>query len=256
MANNNIDTNKHFTSLFTANGNKLQSLSDLFYEGFYLLILIKNGSPPENAVNFRDKLYNMLNEIEINAKKMNISSEDIYVAKYAFCASIDEAILANAPNISYEWQRKPLQLIFFGDHLAGEKFFIFLEEARRIGAARIQSLEIFYMCLLLGFKGKYFIDVNNEVNHLINRIGEEIKYHKGKKTYALSPHAFSIENVSHTVSRNFSLLTIIFTFFILALMTFLGLKWQLNTEMKSQLKSFQNLIHTPQKTAEIVITLP
>ncbi len=252
---NNIDNNQQFRSLFTLN-TKQQSLSDLFYEAFYLLTLVKNGNYPNNIKSFRENLFNLLNDIEEKSKKINISQEDIYAVKYAFCAAIDEVILTYAPNISYEWQRNPLQLIFFGDHLGGEKFFILLEDIRRVGASRVQALEVFYIFLLLGFKGKYFIDPNNELTHLINRIEEEIKYHKDKKIHSLSPHAISTDNISNSVGRNFSLFTMIATFMVLSFITFAGLKWQLNSEIKNKIQGFAGLIHTPQKNAEIIITLP
>jgi type VI secretion system protein ImpK len=56
------------------------------------------------------------------------------------------------------WKRRPLQLTLFGKLLAGKKFFQYLEECRAQGAARLQSLEVFHLCLLPGYRGKYLLE--------------------------------------------------------------------------------------------------
>ena len=48
--------------------------------------------------------------------------------------------------------------MLFGDQLAGENFFNRLESLRARGSAHLQALEVFHMCLLLGFQGRYIIE--------------------------------------------------------------------------------------------------
>src|SRR5664279_4271155 len=70
-------------------------LVDLLYDGFYLLILLHNRSTPDDAVEFSARVQAFLSNFEKAAKKGNFSSEDIFDAKYALCASIDETILSS-----------------------------------------------------------------------------------------------------------------------------------------------------------------
>ena len=69
------------------------------------------------------------------------NADDIYACKYAFCATIDEAILMSQFKAKEAWQRITLQVQYFGEQLAGEQFFTKLEELRRHGSAQIQVLE-------------------------------------------------------------------------------------------------------------------
>jgi type VI secretion system protein ImpK len=44
--------------------------------------------------------------------------------------------------------------VLFGDQLADENFFNVLEDLRARGSAHLEALEVFRMCLLLGFLRK------------------------------------------------------------------------------------------------------
>lgn len=235
---------------------KTPTLLDLFYDGFLLLLTIKQGNVPQNADDIHKQITEILHKIDIAANKAHFLSDDLYSTKYAFCATADEIIFNHAPNIRDHWQRQPLQVSLFGDHLAGENFYKYLEDSRRLGAAKVHNLEVFYVCLLLGFQGKYLLEGRENLNYLVARIGEEIKYHRGKKNTSFSPHAVLNENISHTLHRNFSIPAIGIGLILLASGVFFGMKWYLEKQTKEQLQEFQNLIQAPQKTAELIISLP
>ena len=65
-----------------------RSLLDLMYDGFYALFMLKNGSAPVDEASFSVKMQKFLGDVERNAKKLDVSPEDVYAAKYAFCASL------------------------------------------------------------------------------------------------------------------------------------------------------------------------
>ncbi|MEK6297961.1 MAG: DotU family type IV/VI secretion system protein, partial [Paraburkholderia tropica] len=125
---------------------QVRSLLDLLYDGFFMLFLLKNGREPGDAAEFSARVQQFLGDFERGAKKLNVSADDVYAAKFAFCAAIDESVLSSPFRIRADWERRPLQLTLFGEQLAGEKFFQYLEQCRAQGAARLQSLEVFHMC--------------------------------------------------------------------------------------------------------------
>lgn len=143
-----------------------KTLIELLYDGFYMLFMLRKRNNPKDAALFRTSIQLMLRDFEKNAKKLRVSAEDIHCAKYAYCALVDEIVLPSHFNIRDEWERLPLQLAFFGDQLAGENFFIKLEELRHKGAGHIQALEVFHLCLLLGFQGKYILEGPEKLNYL------------------------------------------------------------------------------------------
>ena len=57
----------------------------------------------------------------------------------------------------HEWERNPLQLEHFGEQLAGNKFFEKLASMLKQIEVTQDAVEIYYVCMLLGFKGRYAI---------------------------------------------------------------------------------------------------
>lgn len=166
------------------------NLVDLLHDGFYIVFLLRNQYIPGNADRFKQKILDLLNRFEQQAKKLQFSAEDIHDAKYAYCALLDETIVTQQDpaffNLQNHWLISPLQLNLFGSQLAGYRFFEFLELIRGRGKERLASLEVFHYCLLLGFQGKYRIESLESLNHLVARVGDEIDYLKGKKNCILT----------------------------------------------------------------------
>lgn len=72
---------------------RTQTLLDLMYDGFYLLFLLKGKHPPADADVFRERIKQFLTQFERGATRLNAPADDIYACKFAFCATVDEAVL-------------------------------------------------------------------------------------------------------------------------------------------------------------------
>ena len=177
-----------------------RSLVDMLYDGFYMLILLHNRKVPTDADAFSGQVLKFLDNFERTAKKNNFNAEDIFDAKYAFCAAIDETILSSRIDIRDAWERRPLQLTLFGEQLAGEHFFDRLEAARNGGANRLNALEVFHMCLLLGFKGKYLLEGPEKLKYLTSQLGEQIAHIKGKQAM-FAPHWEAPDQIVHALKK-------------------------------------------------------
>jgi type VI secretion system protein ImpK len=231
------------------------SLLDLMYDGFYLLFLLKAKHAPIEADVFRDRIKHFLTAFERGANRLQASAEDVYACKYAFCATIDEAVLMSGFKAKEAWQRLPLQVQFFGEQLAGEQFFEKLEEMRRQGAPRAQAMEVFHMCLLLGFQGKYIIEGSEKLGYLTARLGDEIARIKGQGA-GFAPHWAAPDHVQHQLKNEVPLWVIASLFGLIALLGFMGLRWQLTTHTYQALSEPHHIVQMPPQVANITITLP
>lgn len=157
------------------------TLRDLLEDGIYLLFLLRDGNAPVTPNEFNHRLDQFLDQFERTARSFGKSADAVQEAKYAFCALVDEMILSSDFAIRPEWERMPLQLRLFGDHLAGEAFFDRLDALRTDPAKNIDTLEIYYTCLLLGFRGKYLLEGIEKLAYLVHRIGQEISHIRGSK---------------------------------------------------------------------------
>ena len=75
------------------------------------------------------------------------------------------------------WPRLPLQSELFGNQLGGEIFFQELQKtlSRNDSTETADLLEVYYLCLLLGFKGRYAAggdlrSINSAIQEKIRRV--------------------------------------------------------------------------------------
>ncbi|WP_337877734.1 type IVB secretion system protein IcmH/DotU [Caldimonas sp.] len=230
-------------------------LVDLLYEGFYLVFLLKNRHSPADATTLREKLKEFLAEFERHSIQLDASAEDVHLAKYAFCALVDETILTSGLKIREDWERQPLQLQFFGDQLAGENFFVHLERLRQQGSARLAALEVFHLCLLLGFQGKYLLEGQEKLSYLTARLTDEITHMKGRKA-SFAPHWAPPDRVQHVLHTVIPPWMLAAGFVCLGLLAFMGIRTLLDRATHTDLAAYQQLIQLPPEAAHLTITLP
>ncbi len=239
----------------TAAPTEARTLTDLLYDGFYLIYLLRAGQLPPTAGTLREQVQSFLKDVEKNALKLGVAHGDLHLIKYAFCTTLDEVILRSDSPLRPEWQKKPLQLIYFGDQLGGERFFAQLEAARQEGADRQQVLEVFHMCLLMGFQGKYVFEGLDKLAFLTARLGDEIARLKGKRS-GFAPRWAAPDQISHRLRSEFPLWVVCSIFGLVGLLAFLGLRLDLGRETQNQLAGYSRLIKVAPEPAHITITLP
>ena len=61
-----------------------------------------------------------------------------------------------------EWSHQSLLSTFHNETLGGEKFFLILERVMPDPATNLELLELMYLCLSIGFKGKYLLQASGE----------------------------------------------------------------------------------------------
>ncbi len=123
---------------------------------FDLILRVKAGIVVPSA-ELRPKIAGMLEDFEKRAERYRFNHKIVQVSKFALAAFVDETVLTNNFPLRNEWEKNPLQLEYFGEQLAGNKFFEKLDAMLKQIDATADAVEIYYFCMLLGFKGRYAI---------------------------------------------------------------------------------------------------
>lgn len=233
----------------------VQTLLDLLHEGFYLLFMLKNGSQPPGEAAFLDAVTAYLAEFDREARKLRAQAEDIDAAKYAYCAALDEIILSSQFALRLAWERRRLQLVIFGDQLAGEHFFDRLEALRSAGGARLPALQVFHMCLLIGFRGKYALDSSDKLAYLTARLGQEIVHMQGRSK-GFAPQAERPDQVVHKLRSSAPVWAVSAVFGAIALSAYIGLESSLHRSTADTLAAYSGLVKLAPRPAYVTITLP
>lgn len=154
---------------------------------FDLVLRLKAGIvAPSNDL--RPKVTGMFDDFEKRAERYRFNHKVVNVAKFGLAAFVDETVLtANFP-LRNEWEKNPLQLQYFGEQLAGNKFFDKLESM--LGQIEItqDAVEIYYYCMLLGFKGKYAVYEQDKLVETMQRTANALVKVGKIKAVDLSPH--------------------------------------------------------------------
>lgn len=135
-----------------------------------------------DAEGFRLHAKQVLAGAEQEARAAGYATDDVRLALFAIVVFLDESVLSSGQQMFADWPRKPLQDELFGGHLGGEIFFQYLQQQLERDDSRelADLLEVFQLCLLLGFRGRYSTgDGRGELQLLTQRIGEKISRIRG-----------------------------------------------------------------------------
>jgi len=143
-----------------------------------------------NSETFRKRTKAALHDIQRDAVTAGYDQKDIRDADFAVIAFLDSVILNSPGATRAEWERKTLQEELFGNTDAGVVFFEKLEglRSRRDSDELADVLEVYLLCLLLGFEGRYSGGLRAELDVIAEKTRRRIEDIRGRSP-DLSPAA-------------------------------------------------------------------
>jgi len=180
---------------------------------------------------FRGQMREALSAADQEGRKRGYNTEQTRMATFAVVAFLDESIMNLQQPIFAQWPRKPLQEELFGVHVAGEIFFNTVQ--RLLGQQDADEvadvLEIYLLCLLLGFRGRYGMGGQAELRSVIDAISDKLRRIRGytpdlSPAWAIPPGTIRlaqpdpwVKRLMWTAAGCFALLILLFGIFKLSL---------------------------------------
>jgi type VI secretion system protein ImpK len=159
-----------------------------------LVLKLQTGAVAAST-DVRPVVSDLLKQLETNGRQLRCNGEQIEAVKFALVAFIDETVLSPTRDfpLRKEWEQLPLQLEYFKEHLAGVKFFERLDEMLAQPEDEVADVvEVYYLCLLLGFKGKYnFYLLEEQLKSVIANVADYLRREGRLKANALSAHGMA-----------------------------------------------------------------
>jgi len=168
--------------------NRTGTLAQLFQEPLTVVARLRaQRQNVQDAGTFREQFRTLLTSAAQQARGSH-STEDIRKATFAVVGFLDESVLNSGLAAFSNWARKPLQEELFGTHMAGELFFSYLESllTQENSAAVADVLEVYCLCLLLGFRGRYSKGGDGDLKSLLRSASEKLRRCRGGRP-ALAP---------------------------------------------------------------------
>jgi type VI secretion system protein ImpK len=154
---------------------------------FDLILRLKAGIvAPSNDL--RPKVAAMLEEFEKRSERYRINHKIVQVSKFALAAFVDETVLMDNFPMRDQWEKYALQLEYFGEQLAGNKFFEKLEAMLGQIEVTKDAVEIYYVCMLLGYKGRYAVYEQEKLLAIMERTANALVKAGKIVPVELSPH--------------------------------------------------------------------
>jgi len=166
----------------TANLRRPDNLALIYQEAITAIERLRattQGISDANA--FRHHTREAMKTAANQALAAGYNADDAKYATFAAVAFLDESVLNSQNPIFADWLRKPMQEELFGTHIAGEVFFQNLQQllGRSDSHDLADLLEVHYLCLLLGFCGKYRAGNRGELDQVMNATAAKIRRIRG-----------------------------------------------------------------------------
>jgi len=141
-----------------------------------------------NIASLRRQLENEITLFDTNAREAGIKPEVILSARYILCAILDEAVLNTPWGAESAWNQRTLLSHFHNETAGGEKFFMIVDKMRHSSAENIDFIELSYICISLGFEGKYRVISRGReaLEQMRDDLFQIIRNHRGEYERTLS----------------------------------------------------------------------
>lgn len=137
----------------------------------------------------KESLAHGLRQFEARAKAAGIAPEKVIASRYVLCTLLDETAASTPWGGSGVWGRHSLLVSFHNETWGGEKVFQLLAKLAENPGGNRDVLELIYVCLALGFEGRYRVLDNGraQLEALRERLAQMLKRERGEYEHDLSP---------------------------------------------------------------------
>jgi type VI secretion system protein ImpK len=178
----------------------------------------------------RNHVIDQIRTFETKAKQEGQASEIVLSARYVLCAALDEAVLNTPWGPESGWAQHSLLSTFHNETFGGEKVFLILDRLLQTPAQYIDALELIYLCLSLGFAGKYQVDPRGhlQLEQIKENLYRAIEMQRGAHERELSPRWKGVQKSNKKVADLVPLWVVFSIALMLLVLSYSGFRFWLD----------------------------
>lgn len=156
---------------------------------------IRNTATNSDVYGLRARFVNDLAAFDQRSRQSGEPAELLTDARYALCTFVDETVLNTPWGSQSKWQEESLLSTFFNETWGGDRFFSILDRAKQQPARNLALLELLFVCLVLGFEGKYHVLERGRarLEEVIDDLFRILRAQRGDLDRELSPRWRGVE---------------------------------------------------------------
>lgn len=157
---------------------------------FSLATRLRDRSDNMDIDRLRASAVSEIRDFESRSIKSGIDPQQVRVARYAICATLDDIVLNTPWGGNSNWAVQSLVGTFEKETVSGDRFFDMLKRLQQNPGQNLDLLEFVYMCLSIGFQGRLRVEQGGPDQHLAIRksLANTIRNNRGDVERDLSPH--------------------------------------------------------------------
>ncbi|WP_114283921.1 type VI secretion system protein TssL, long form [Candidatus Halocynthiibacter alkanivorans] len=157
---------------------------------FSLVSRIRNRAQHMDPDKLRQSVVAEVRAFENRALQAGIDAQQVKIARYAICATLDDVVLNTPWGGQSVWAQQSMVGTFHRETVGGDRFFDLLARLEADPGNNTDLLEFLFMCLSLGFEGRLRVEQGGGDKHMQIRTGlaRIIRGQRGAVEWDVSPH--------------------------------------------------------------------
>lgn len=187
-----------------------------------------------------------IRNFETQARERGIQPEIVLAARYVLCSVLDEAVLNTPWGSDSPWAQRSLLSAFHNETSGGEKFFLILDRMRQAPAENLDMLELMYLCLSLGFEGRYRLANRgrDSLEQIKDDLFRTIRRYRGEHERSLSPNWEGVGKTRATLTEVVPLWIWAALVALVLVLTFSGFRYWLYTSSNPVVEQLDEVTET------------
>lgn len=188
---------------FQLRGHGYNPLVDGAIPLFGLVIRLRKMQAFENVGELYDMVRKQIAALDEEIRQHGYDSATQLAYRYALCTFVDEAVMGTPWGAHSIWAQRSLLSVFHDETWGGEKFFTILTRMLMEPEKYRDVLEFQYLCLCLGFKGKYGLQHDNQqaLQALITKMHRALRELRGDTPEQLTDAGTNVISRRYRISR-------------------------------------------------------
>lgn len=202
------------------------------------IVRLKHSQQGEDLAVLNQALADGVRQFEQHALQEGLENGDVMAARYVLCTVLDEAVVTTAWGDQSTWAQMSLLSQFHNETFGGEKFFQLLDRLTRNPVKHLAMLELMYLCLALGFEGKYRVAARGmlELEAIRDSLYRQIRHLRGDVPRELSPQWQGLQEPGRGLVRSVPAWLVAALTLACLLAIYAGFAWVLDDQREAVLQ--------------------
>lgn len=178
------------------------------------------------------RVVNEIRAFEQNSKDAGVKPEIILAARYLLCSALDEAVMHTPWGGESAWGQRTMLSIYHGETQGGEKCFLILDRMLKAPSENLHMLELFYICISLGFEGKYRLvhRGRDQLETLRDDLFRTIRTYRGEFERSLSGNWYGVGQGRRALAHYVPMWVLVSIFGLVLFLGFGGFSYWMRSE--------------------------